>query len=43
VALLTAVLGLVLLAGARSGRLPRPVGLLLVAGYPLVVGWLFAR
>jgi len=43
VALLTAVLVLVLLTGARSGRLPRPVGLLLVAGYPLVTGWLFSR
>ncbi len=43
VAALTAVLPLVLLVGARSGFLPRPVGGLLVAGYVATVGALLAR
>ena len=43
VAGLTAVLPLVLLVGARSGRLPRPVGALLVVAYVAVVGYLLAR
>jgi cation:H+ antiporter len=38
-----AVLPLVLLTGARSGRLPRPVGVLLVAAYVAFVGLLLAR
>jgi len=42
VAGLTAVLPLVLLVGARSGRLPRPVGALLVVAYVAVVGYLLA-
>ena len=42
VAAVTAVLPLVLLLGARSGVLPRVVGLLLVVGYVAAVGLLFA-
>jgi cation:H+ antiporter len=41
-ALLTAALPLVLLLGRRTGALPRPVGLLLVAGYLATVGLLVA-
>lgn len=43
VGLVTAALPLLLLAGRRTGRLPRPVGLLLVAGYLVATGWLFSR
>jgi cation:H+ antiporter len=43
VAALTAVLPLVLLLGRRPGALPRPVGVLLVAGYLVATGWLFTR
>ena len=43
VAVLTSVLPLVLLAGRRSGYLPRPVGALLLVGYVATVGFLFAR
>ncbi len=39
----TAVLPLVLLLGVRSGRLPRPVGALLVLGYVATVALLLAR
>jgi len=39
----TAVLPLVLLLGVRSGRLPRPVGALLVLAYVATVGLLLAR
>ena len=39
----TAVLPLVLFAGARSGVLPRPVGALLVAAYVVAVGFLLSR
>jgi cation:H+ antiporter len=38
----TAVLPLVLFAGARSGLLPRWVGVLLVAGYVAAIGLLLA-
>jgi hypothetical protein len=41
VAVGTAVLPLVLLAGRPSGVLPRVVGALLVVGYVVSVGWLF--
>jgi cation:H+ antiporter len=40
VAVLTAILPLVLLLGRRSGFLPRPVGVLLVAAYVIATGWL---
>lgn len=43
VGVVTTVLPLVLLAGRRTGHLPRPLGVLLVAGYAVSVGWLFAR
>ena len=43
VGLLTAVLPLTFLVGRRTGHLPRPVGLLLVACYLLATGWLFGR
>jgi cation:H+ antiporter len=39
----TALLPLVLLLGARSGRLPRPVGALLVVAYVATVALLLAR
>ena len=39
----TAVLPLVLLVALRSGRLPRPLGALLVAGYVATVALLLAR
>jgi cation:H+ antiporter len=42
VAVVTAVLPLVLLAGRRSGVLPRTVGALLVVAYVVSVGWLFS-
>lgn len=42
VAALTAVLPLVLLASRRSGVLPRPVGVVLVAAYVVAVGFLLA-
>lgn len=43
VALVTVALSLVLLAGRRTGVLPRPLGALLVAGYLGTAAWLFAR
>jgi len=43
VAGVTALLPLVLLLGARSGRLPRPVGALLVVAYVATVALLLAR
>ena len=43
VGVVTTVLPLVLLAGRRTGHLPRPLGVLLVAGYAVSVGWLFSR
>ena len=43
VAAATAVLPLVLLLGVRSGRLPRPVGALLVLAYVATVALLLAR
>jgi cation:H+ antiporter len=43
VALGTAVLPLLLLAGRRTGTLPRVFGLLLLAAYLGVLGWLFSR
>jgi cation:H+ antiporter len=43
VAGVTAVLPLVLLAGRRSGVLPRTVGALLVLGYVAVTAWLLVR
>jgi cation:H+ antiporter len=43
VAALTAALPLVLLLGARSGHLAKPVGVLLVAAYVVAVGLLLAR
>jgi hypothetical protein len=43
VAGVTAVLPLVLLAGRRSGVLPRTVGALLVVGYVAVTAWLLVR
>ena len=43
VAGVTAVLPLVLLAGHRSGVLPRTVGALLVLGYVAVTAWLLVR
>ncbi|MBY9074813.1 hypothetical protein K1X13_08275 [Nocardioides sp. WL0053] len=42
VALATAVLPLVLLAGRRTGWFPRALGVALVASYVLAAGWLFA-
>jgi cation:H+ antiporter len=42
-AAVTATLPFVLLLGRRTGSLPRPVGLLLLAGYVACTGWLFAR
>lgn len=42
VALATAVLPLVLLAGRRTGWFPRALGVALVASYVLATGWLFA-
>jgi cation:H+ antiporter len=41
VGIATAALPLVLLLGRRTGWFPRPVGLLLVAGYLATVGWLW--
>lgn len=38
----TVVLPLVLFLGRPSGWLPRPIGLVLIAAYPVCVGWLFA-
>ena len=43
VAALTAVLPLVLLLAARTGDLPKAVGVLLVAAYVVAVGFLLAR
>ena len=43
VGLVTAALPLLLLAGRRTGHLPRPVGVLLVAGYLVATGLLFSR
>ena len=43
VAGVTAVLPLMLLAGRRSGALPRSVGALLVLGYVAVTAWLLVR
>ncbi|MFZ5847357.1 MAG: sodium:calcium antiporter [Actinomycetota bacterium] len=43
IGLVTAALPLLLLAGRRTGTLPRPLGLLLVAGYLVATGWLFTR
>lgn len=43
VGLVTAALPLLLVAGRRTGRLPRPLGLALAGAYLLVTGWLFAR
>lgn len=43
VGLVTAGLPLLLLAGRRTGTLPRPLGLLLVAAYLVATGWLFTR
>jgi len=42
VAMATAVLPLVLLAGRRTGWFPRALGVALVASYVLAAGWLFA-
>jgi cation:H+ antiporter len=42
VGIATAALPLVLLLGRPTGWFPRPVGLLLVAGYAAAVGWLWA-
>ncbi|HLN77583.1 MAG TPA: hypothetical protein VK204_11105 [Nocardioidaceae bacterium] len=42
VGIVTAVLPLVLLAGRRTGTLPRALGLLLVAGYFGSTAWLFS-
>lgn len=43
IGLVTAALPLLLLVGRRTGTLPRPLGLLLVAGYLVATGWLFTR
>ncbi|HET6627510.1 MAG TPA: hypothetical protein VFG63_14060 [Nocardioidaceae bacterium] len=43
VAMVTVVLPLLLLAGHRTGKLPRVLGLVLLAGYVLATGWLFSR
>ncbi|HSE69243.1 MAG TPA: hypothetical protein VLA97_00690 [Nocardioidaceae bacterium] len=43
VALVTAVLPLLLLAGRRTGTFPRWLGAVLVLAYPVAVAWLFAR
>ncbi|MGH3329918.1 MAG: sodium:calcium antiporter [Nocardioidaceae bacterium] len=43
VGIATVVLPLLLLAGRRTGTLPRPLGFLLVAGYLVATGWLFSR
>jgi hypothetical protein len=37
----TAVLPLVLVAGRRTGYLPRAFGFVLVGAYVVAVGWLF--
>jgi cation:H+ antiporter len=41
-AVVAALLPVVVLLGRRTGWLPRPVGLLLIVGYVLCTGWLFA-
>ena len=43
IALVTAVLPLLVWAGRRTGRIPRPLGGLLVVAYVVAAGWLFAR
>jgi hypothetical protein len=43
IGLVTAALPLVLLAGRRTGFLPRWLGVVLVASYLGSVAWLFAR
>jgi cation:H+ antiporter len=43
IGLATAALPLLLLAGRRTGHLPRPLGLVLVAGYVVGVGWVLGR
>jgi cation:H+ antiporter len=43
VGLVTAVLPLLLWTGRRTGHLPRPLGVVLVAVYAVAVGWLLGR
>lgn len=42
IGLLTVVLPLLLFTGARTGTLPRALGVVLLGGYVLATGWLFA-
>jgi hypothetical protein len=42
VGVVTALLPLVLLAGRRTGSLPRALGLVLVAAYVACTAWLFS-
>jgi cation:H+ antiporter len=43
IGLVTAVLPLLLWAGRRTGHLPRPLGVVLVAAYAVAAGWLLGR